>query len=46
MSPGANGLFDGVAPTGDDQVTNFDTFLKVSPIRREWPTPPRQEPSS
>lgn len=24
VSPGANGLFDGIAPTGDDQVTSFD----------------------
>jgi hypothetical protein len=25
VSPGANGLFDGEPPAGDDQVTNFDT---------------------
>ena len=25
VDPGANGLFDGVPPAGDDQVTNFDT---------------------
>lgn len=25
VNPGANGIFDGVAPTGDDQVTHFDT---------------------
>jgi uncharacterized protein YjiK len=25
VSPGPNGLFDGVAPTGDDQVSQFDT---------------------
>src|SRR5690606_30053112 len=25
VSPGANGLFDGVPPTGDDVVTSFDT---------------------
>ena len=24
--PGANGIFDGVAPAGDDQVTSFDTM--------------------
>ncbi|MBI4129980.1 hypothetical protein HY468_01545, partial [Candidatus Roizmanbacteria bacterium] len=24
IDPGTNGLFDGVIPTGDDQVTNFD----------------------
>ncbi len=27
VSPGANGVFDGIAPTGDDQVTNFDTYV-------------------
>ncbi len=26
VSPGANALFDGVAPGGDDQVTRFDTL--------------------
>ena len=26
VSPGVNGLFDGVAPSGDDQVTRFDTL--------------------
>ncbi len=26
VDPGANGIFDGVPPTGDDQVTNFDTL--------------------
>ncbi|HSF17945.1 MAG TPA: hypothetical protein VLK65_20575 [Vicinamibacteria bacterium] len=25
ISPGANGIFDGVPPDGDDQKTNFDT---------------------
>ncbi len=25
VSPGANGIFDGVPPAGDDQVTDFDT---------------------
>jgi len=25
ISPGDNGVFDGVAPTGDDNVTSFDT---------------------
>jgi hypothetical protein len=25
LSPGANGIFDGVAPTGDDVVSSFDT---------------------
>ena len=25
VAPGANGVFDGVAPVGDDQVTSFDT---------------------
>ena len=25
VSPGANGIFDGVPPAGDDQVTSFDT---------------------
>jgi hypothetical protein len=25
VAPGPNGRFDGVAPTGDDQVTHFDT---------------------
>jgi hypothetical protein len=25
VSPGANGIFDGVSPVGDDQVTSFDT---------------------
>ena len=25
LSPGANGVFDGVAPAGDDQATSFDT---------------------
>jgi len=25
VSPGANGLFDGISPAGDDQVTSFDT---------------------
>ena len=25
VSPGANGWFDGIAPTGDDQVSSFDT---------------------
>ena len=25
IAPGANGVFDGVAPDGDDQVTSFDT---------------------
>ena len=25
VSPGGNGVFDGVPPTGDDQVTSFDT---------------------
>jgi len=25
VTPGANGIFDGVPPTGDDQVTSFDT---------------------
>ncbi|MHC4434260.1 MAG: PASTA domain-containing protein, partial [Planctomycetota bacterium] len=25
VDPGSNGLFDGVPPTGDDQVTSFDT---------------------
>ena len=24
IAPGANGIFDGVPPSGDDQVTNFD----------------------
>lgn len=26
LSPGPNGLFDGVPPTGDDDVTHFDTL--------------------
>jgi uncharacterized protein YjiK len=25
VSPGSNGVFDGVSPAGDDQVTSFDT---------------------
>ena len=25
VDPGSNGIFDGVAPVGDDQVTNFNT---------------------
>jgi len=25
ISPGVNGVFDGAAPTGDDEVTHFDT---------------------
>lgn len=25
VAPGPNGIFDGVSPTGDDQVTHFDT---------------------
>jgi uncharacterized protein YjiK len=25
LSPGANGVFDGVSPAGDDQATSFDT---------------------
>jgi len=25
VSPGVNGLFDGISPAGDDQVTSFDT---------------------
>ncbi len=25
VSPGANGIFDGIAPAGDDQVTSFNT---------------------
>ena len=25
LSPGANGVFDGVSPSGDDQVSSFDT---------------------
>jgi hypothetical protein len=27
LSPGANGIFDGVQPTGDDVVSNFDTAI-------------------
>ena len=27
VDPGTNGRFDGVAPTGDDQVTHFDTSV-------------------
>ena len=27
ISPGANGIFDGVPPTGDDFVVNFDTTI-------------------
>lgn len=27
VSPGANGLFDGIAPQGDDVVTSFDTAI-------------------
>ena len=27
LSPGSNGLFDGVPPLGDDLVTNFDTSV-------------------
>jgi hypothetical protein len=27
VSPGANGIFDGIPPTGDDTVTNFDTAI-------------------
>ncbi|HXV59508.1 MAG TPA: hypothetical protein VEK15_02355 [Vicinamibacteria bacterium] len=27
VAPGANGIFDGVPPTGDDQVTSFDTAI-------------------
>lgn len=26
LSPGANGVFDGIPPTGDDEVTKFDTL--------------------
>ena len=26
VDPGSNGIFDGVPPAGDDQVTSFDTF--------------------
>ena len=42
VSPGANGLFDGVAPTGDDSVRHFDVAafgsidvegLAYSPVR-------------
>ena len=25
VTPGANGVFDGISPSGDDQVTSFDT---------------------
>lgn len=25
VAPGPNGIFDGISPAGDDQVTNFDT---------------------
>ena len=27
IDPGSNGIFDGVPPTGDDQVTSFDTTV-------------------
>lgn len=27
VSPGVNGIFDGISPTGDDTVTNFDTSI-------------------
>jgi len=27
VAPGANGIFDGVPPAGDDQATNFDTAI-------------------
>jgi uncharacterized protein YjiK len=27
IDPGANGIFDGVSPAGDDQVTHFDTAI-------------------
>lgn len=27
VSPGVNGIFDGISPTGDDEVAHFDTFL-------------------
>ncbi len=27
VEPGSNGIFDGVAPTGDDKVTHFDTRI-------------------
>jgi len=27
VSPGLNGVFDGISPTGDDQVTHFDTYV-------------------
>lgn len=29
--PGPNGIFDGIAPTGDDQVSNFDTAVLGQP---------------
>lgn len=31
LTPGANGQFDGVAPTGDDQVTQWDTGVLNQP---------------
>jgi hypothetical protein len=31
VSPGPNGLFDGVPPSGDDQVTSFDTSVLNCP---------------
>jgi len=30
LTPGANGIFDGVPPSGDDQMTHFDTSAYVS----------------
>lgn len=27
IAPGANGIFDGIAPAGDDQLTQFDTSV-------------------
>jgi hypothetical protein len=32
ISPGANGIFDGVAPAGDDRVTHFDTARIGQPV--------------
>lgn len=31
VDPGVNGIFDGVSPSGDDQVTNFDTSNMTQP---------------
>ena len=38
LRPGANGIFDGVAPGGDDQMTHFDTAVRgvIDPETAEY----------